>query len=165
MLWSVFAIYSKSNIQNFFLFLHIPLAIHRNFRNWHRIFYNRSGSYKIHALPIYIFLVYGFQGNIDYLKKHIFFQTRNKLFQTQFPKTDVISTSIRVREGWSNADWKSLVWSRKKLYWATLKLDKLQKSGKKCHDLCWKVHDSKQSFVLRSYIICINHKTETYQLS
>ena len=33
----------------FFLFLHISLAIHRNFRNWHQFFYNKSGSNKIHA--------------------------------------------------------------------------------------------------------------------
>jgi len=37
----------------------------------------RSGSYKIHALSIFIFLVYRFHGNIDYFKKKhnsIFFQ-------------------------------------------------------------------------------------------
>ena len=28
----------------FFLFLYISLAIHRDFRNWHQIFCNRSGS-------------------------------------------------------------------------------------------------------------------------
>ena len=75
-----------------FLFLYI--AIHRNFRNWHQIFYNRSGLYKIHALPIFIFLVYRFHGNIDYLKKHI--QQNFNLF----PKTGLISTSNRVREGY-----------------------------------------------------------------
>ena len=29
---------------------------------------NRSGSYKIHALPFFIVLVYRFHGNIDYFK-------------------------------------------------------------------------------------------------
>ena len=47
------------------------LDIHRNFRNWHQLFYNRSGSYKIHALPVSSFLVYRFHGNIDYLENLI----------------------------------------------------------------------------------------------
>ena len=66
--FNVFSVYS--NIQNFFLLLHVPFAIHRNFRDWHHILYNRSGSHNIHALPIFIFLVYRFHGNIDYLTKH-----------------------------------------------------------------------------------------------
>ena len=41
--------------------MQISLAIHRNFRNWRQLFselfYNRSGSNTIHALPILIFLV------------------------------------------------------------------------------------------------------------
>ena len=90
MVWSAFAIYWKSNIQ---IFLHIPLALPRNFRNWYQIFYNRSGSYKIHALPIFIFLVYRLHGDIDYCKKHI---QPNFNF---FPKTGVISTSTTVTEG------------------------------------------------------------------
>ena len=53
------------------LFLYISLALHRNLRNWHQIFCIRSGSYKIHALPIFIFFVYRFQEKSDYLKKHI----------------------------------------------------------------------------------------------
>jgi len=57
----------------------IPLAMHRNFRNWHQLFSNRSGSYKIHASPVFSFLVYRFHGNIDYLK-NIFNQT-SILFQ------------------------------------------------------------------------------------
>ena len=32
-----------------------------------------------------------------------------------------------------------------------MKPDKHQKSKQRCQDLCWKVHDSAQSFVLRSY--------------
>jgi len=72
----------------------IPLAIHRNFRNCHQLFYNRSGSYKIHTLSTFIFLVHRFHGNIDYLKKHI--QPNFKLFS----KPGVIFTSIRLREGW-----------------------------------------------------------------
>ena len=51
--------------------MHILLAMRRNFRNWHQIFDKRSGSYKIHALPIFIFLVYQVHGKIDYLKKHM----------------------------------------------------------------------------------------------
>ena len=43
------------------------LAIHCNFRNWHQLFYNRSGSYKVHALQFSITLVYRFHENIDYL--------------------------------------------------------------------------------------------------
>ena len=43
-----------------FLFLHIPLAIHRNFKNWPQIFYNRSGWYKIHALSVFIFFCLSF---------------------------------------------------------------------------------------------------------
>ena len=77
-----------------FLFLHIPLAIHHNFRNWHQIFYNRSSSYKIHIYQFLYFLVYHFHGNINYLKKHI--QPNFNLF----PKTGVISTTMRVREDW-----------------------------------------------------------------
>ena len=49
MVWNSFAIYSKSNIQNF-LFLYISLAVRRNFRNWHQLLYSRSGPYKIYAL-------------------------------------------------------------------------------------------------------------------
>ena len=49
----------------------MSLAIHRNFRNWHQLFCNRSGWIKIHTLPIHIILVNLFHGNIDYLKKHI----------------------------------------------------------------------------------------------
>ena len=43
--------------QDFIIILYISLAIHRDFRNWHQILYNRSRSYKIHALPIFVFLV------------------------------------------------------------------------------------------------------------
>ena len=46
MVGNVLVIYSKSKIQNF-LFLYIPVSIHRNFRNWHQLFYNRSGSCNI----------------------------------------------------------------------------------------------------------------------
>ena len=52
-----------------FLFLHISLAIYRNFKNWHQIFYNTFGWSKIYALSIFDFLVSRFHGNIDYLKK------------------------------------------------------------------------------------------------
>ena len=78
-----------------FSFLHISLAIHYNFRNWHQLFYNRSSSYKIHALPISNFLVYRFHGNIDYLENNI-----QSNFTYSFLKTGVIFTSIRSREGW-----------------------------------------------------------------
>ena len=72
-----------------FSFLHIPLAIHGIFRNWHQLFHNRSDLYKIPALPIFIFfLVYRFHGNIDYLKKHV------QPNFTPFPKTAVIFASI-----------------------------------------------------------------------
>ena len=39
-----------------------------------------------------------------------------------FPKTAVVFTLTRSREGWENAKWKCLVWSGKKklLYWTTL---------------------------------------------
>ena len=80
--------------QRIILFLHVPLPIHHNFRNWRQIFYNRSGTYKIHALQIFIFFVYRFHGNIDYLKKH------NQPNFNIFPKTGMISTSIRVGKGW-----------------------------------------------------------------
>lgn len=40
--------------QTFFSLLHISFAIHPDFRNWHHFFYDRSGSNKIHALPILI---------------------------------------------------------------------------------------------------------------
>ena len=32
-----------------------------------------------------------------------------------------------------------------------MKAGKLQRSKQRCQDLCWKVHDRAQSFVLRSY--------------
>jgi len=32
-----------------------------------------------------------------------------------------------------------------------MKLGKHQRSKQRCQDLCWKVHDRAQSFVLRSY--------------
>ena len=32
-----------------------------------------------------------------------------------------------------------------------MKLGKQQRSKQKCQDLCWKVHDRAQSFVLHSY--------------
>ena len=62
--------------------------------NWYELFYNRSGSYLIHALLISNFLVYRFHGNIDYLENHI------QSNFNPFPKTGVIFTSIRSREGW-----------------------------------------------------------------
>ena len=39
MVWNDFAIYSKSNIQNFFNSCIFSLQMHRNFRNWHQLFY------------------------------------------------------------------------------------------------------------------------------
>ena len=77
--FEMFSRFIRNQTCIFSLFLHISLAIHRNFRNRHQIFCNRSGSYKIHALPIFIFLVYRFHGNIDHLKNtfsktSIFFQ-------------------------------------------------------------------------------------------
>jgi len=78
----------------FFLFLLILFAIHCNFRIWHQLFYKRFGSNKIRALPSFIFLVYRFHGNIDYLKKHI------QPNSNPLPKTGVIFTSIKLREGW-----------------------------------------------------------------
>lgn len=51
-----------------FILLHISFTMHRNFRRWHQLFYNRSGPYKIHALPISNVLVHRFQGTTDYLE-------------------------------------------------------------------------------------------------
>ena len=67
--------------------------MHRNFRNWHQLFYNRSGSYKIHALSISNFLVYRFHGNIDYFENHI------QPNFNPFPKTGVIFTSYQGKIG------------------------------------------------------------------
>ena len=92
----MFSQFIRNQTYTIFLFLYIPFAIHGNFRNCHQLFYNRSGSYKIRALPIFIFLVYRFHGNIDYLKKHI---QPNFII---FPKTVVIFTSITLREGKSH---------------------------------------------------------------
>ena len=65
---------------------HISLAIHCNDGNWHQLFfYNRSNSCKIHALPIFNFLVYRFYGNIDYLENN-----SQPNFNSS-PKTGVIS--------------------------------------------------------------------------
>lgn len=33
----------------FFLFMHVTLTKHHNLRNWYLLFYNRTGSNKIHA--------------------------------------------------------------------------------------------------------------------
>lgn len=63
---NVFAIYSKSNIQNFFLFLHISFAIHCNVRNWHQFFFMTD---LVRAKSK--FLVYRLHGNIDYLENTI----------------------------------------------------------------------------------------------
>ena len=50
---------------------------------------NRSVSYKIHALPIFIVLVYRFHGNIDYLKN------THSINLQSFAKFGVIFSSIR----------------------------------------------------------------------
>ena len=65
--FKMFSQFIRNQTYRFSIFLHVSLAIHRNLRNWHQLFYNRSGSNKIQALPIFIFLVYCFHGNIDYL--------------------------------------------------------------------------------------------------
>lgn len=74
----------------FFLFMHVTLTKHHNLRNWYLLFYNRTGSNKIHAWSIFFFffLVY----LVDYFKVHI--QTNFNAFQT----TGVIFTSIISRE-------------------------------------------------------------------
>ena len=86
--FEMFSRFTRNQTYRIFLFLHIPLAIHHNFRNWHQIFYNRSSSYKIHIYQVLYFLVYHFHGNINYLKKHI--QPNFNLF----PKTGFIFASI-----------------------------------------------------------------------
>ena len=62
----------------------------------YQLFYNRSSSYKIHALPISISLAYRyrFQANVDYFENHI-----QPNFNS-FPRAGVIFTSIRLRDGW-----------------------------------------------------------------
>ena len=92
--FEMFLRFIPSQTYKIFLILLVPLAIPRNFRNWHQLFHNRSGSYKIHALSISIFLVHRFHGNIDYPKKHI--QPNFNLIS----KSGVIFTSIRSRESW-----------------------------------------------------------------
>ena len=57
-----------------------------------------SVSYKIHALLIFNFLVYLFHKNVDFLENHI--QPNFNLF----PKTGIIFTPIRSREGYLNSN-------------------------------------------------------------
>ena len=46
-----------------------------------------------------------------------------------------------------------------------MKPGKHQRSKQRCQDLCWKVHDRAQSFVLRSrHTLCMNYKTNTLLL-
>ena len=45
-----------------------------------------------------------------------------------------------------------------------MKPGKLQRRKQRCQDLCWKVHDPAQSFVLCSYTICINCVTNAFLL-
>ena len=40
---------------------------------------------------------------------------------------------------------------------------KHERSKQSCQDLCWKVHDSAQSFVLR-HTLCMNHVINTFLL-
>jgi len=61
-----------------FLFLHIPLAIHRIFRNWYQIFYNRSGSHKIQ--PIFIFLWFIVSMEISITLKNTFTCNQTLIF-------------------------------------------------------------------------------------
>jgi len=53
--FEMFSRFIRNQTYRILLFLHIPHAMHRNFRNWHPISYNRSGSYKIHVLSIFYF--------------------------------------------------------------------------------------------------------------
>ena len=70
--FEMFSRFIRSQTYIIFVFLHIKNAIHCNFRNWHQLFYKRSISCKIHALPLSnVFLVYRFCGDIDYLENHI----------------------------------------------------------------------------------------------
>ena len=77
--FEIFSRFIRNQTYRILLFLHISLAIQPNFRNWHKFFYNRSGSNKILALPISNFLVYRLHGNIDHLK--IIFNQTSIFFQ------------------------------------------------------------------------------------
>ena len=48
----MFSRFIRSQTQRIFVFLHIINAIHCNFRNRHQLFYKRSSSCKIRALPL-----------------------------------------------------------------------------------------------------------------
>ena len=74
-------------------FLHIPLAIYRNFRNWYQVVTDLVRTKFMLYRFSYQFLVYRFHRSIDYFKK-----THSTKLQS-LSKTDVISTLIRVREG------------------------------------------------------------------
>ena len=41
---------------------------------------------------------------------------------------------------------------------------KHQRSKQRCQDLDWKVHDPAQSFILRSYTLCMSDVTNTFLL-
>ena len=70
------------------------LAIHCNFRNWHQLFYNRSGSYKVHALQFSITLF------IASMEISLIFKKRTQPNFNPFSPTGEISRSIGVRKGW-----------------------------------------------------------------
>ena len=67
----MFSRFIRNQTYIIFSFLPISFTMHRNFRNWHKLFYNRSGSHEVYTLPISNFLVYRFHGNIDYLENHM----------------------------------------------------------------------------------------------
>lgn len=53
----------------FFLFMHVTLTKHHNLRNWYLLFYNRTGSNKIHALSIFFFFWYIWSITLKYTFK------------------------------------------------------------------------------------------------
>ena len=50
--FEMFSRFIRRQTYRIFSFLYISHTIHRNFRNWHQLFYKRSSSCKIRALPL-----------------------------------------------------------------------------------------------------------------
>ena len=85
----------------------------------HQLFYNRSGSYKIHVLPVLNFLVYRFHENMDYLKTHIqpnfnpfpathvifyIHQIKKRLIKRQLKMLDIVQKKMYRTTHWRNTD-------------------------------------------------------------
>ena len=102
MVRNVFAIYPKLNIQDFFTLAyslcHTAVIVISEIGI--RFSITGLGSYKIYALPIFIFLVYHFHGNIDYLA------CRNTFNQTSIFVQNWCNFHIdqSIREGVQNAN-------------------------------------------------------------